>query len=180
MSAAPVRPRQGSAVGSGVVGFQLVRLLFFRPQAATIVLQTIRLGLESLRLRAVQIHCAAPHGHLGLRHMAIVVLSNWQSVAVLWTVAVGHVGVARWPEVDTTRQATVVVRQIHIAVVEAVVTDVLALRCLHVRVVVGVVVGAGQGRGCLGCDEAFASVLHVSSVDGIGVAAQRGCAFRQR
>ncbi|TNN76362.1 hypothetical protein EYF80_013441 [Liparis tanakae] len=167
----------GAAVGGGVVGLQLVWLLLFGAQAAAIVLQAVRLGLEALGLRAVQIHGAAAHGHLGLGHVAVVVLADGQRVAVLRPVAVGQVGVARRPEVDAARQAAVVVRQVGVAVVEAVVAHVLALGRLPVRVVVGVVVGARQGGGGLRGDEAVASVLHVAAVDGVGVAAQRGRAF---
>jgi len=57
------------------------------------------------------------------------------------------------------------------------VADVLALGRLSIRVVVRVVVGARQGGGGVRGDEAVASVLHVASVDGVGVAAQRGRAF---
>lgn len=111
--------------------------------------------------------------------MTVIILADWECVAVFWPVAVWHVGVARWPEVDTPRQAAVAVCHICVAIVQPVVADVLALRCLTVRIVVGVVVRACQGGGCLRRDEAIASVLHVASVDGVGVAAEWGCAFRK-
>lgn len=110
--------------------------------------------------------------------MAVVVLSNRQRVAVLRPIGVGQVGVSRRAEVDSTGQAAVVVRQIHVAVVQTIVANVLAVGGLSVRIVVGVVVGAGEGGGRLGRDEAVTSVLHVAPVDGVCVAAQWGRAFR--
>lgn len=174
VGAAPVGPLQGATVGSGIVGLQLVWLLLVRAQAAPIVLQAIRLRLEALRLRAVQIHGAAAHGHLGLGHVAVVILTDGQGVAVLGPVAVWHVGVAGRAVVHSAGQAPVVVRQIGVAIVQAVVADVLALGRLAVGVVVGVVVGARQGGGGLRSDEAVTPVLHVAPVDGVGVAAERG------
>jgi len=103
VGATPVGPLQGAAVGGGIVGLQLIWLLLFRAQAAAIILQAVWLGLEALGLRAVHIHSAAPHRHLGLGHVAVVILANGQRVAVLRPVAVGQVGVARRPQVDAAR-----------------------------------------------------------------------------
>lgn len=175
----PVGALQGATAGSGVVRLQLVRLLLFGAQAAAIILQAVRLWLETLGLRAVQIHSAATHRHLGLRHMAVVVLADRQRVAVLWSIAIWHVGVTWRPEVDAPRQAAIVVCEISVAVVETVVASVMTLGRLAVRIVVGVVVGSSQGGGGLRHDEALAAVLHVTAVDGVGVAAQWGRTFRE-
>lgn len=186
-----VSSAQGAPIGSGVVGLQLVGLLVIGAQAAAVVLQAVGLRLEALGLRAIQVHAAAAHGHLRLRHMAIVVLADGQRVAVFGPVATGHVGrvARRGAVVEAARQTAIVVGQVAVAIVQAVVVatnaaaTILAVGRVGVRVgtdVGGVVVvratecGAGMWR------DVAVAVLQVAPVDGVRVAAQRRGALRQR
>lgn len=159
---------QRAAVSCRIIRFKVVRLFLVWTETAAVVFQAIWFGLEALRLRTIEIHGATSHWDLRLGHMAIVVLADGESVAVLRPVTSGHVRPIG-PVVDSARETSVVVGHVSISIVKGVMAK-LTVWSVIVGVAV-IVVRACEGGSGLGCDEAFA-VLHVAPINGVGVAPQ--------
>ncbi len=101
--------------------------------------------------------------------MAIVVLADRESVAVLRPVSTGgHVGPIG-PVIDSTRQTSVVVSYVAVSIVKCVMAK-LTVWSVIVGVAV-IVIRAWEGGSGLGCNEALA-VFHVAPINRVSVASQ--------